>query len=284
MVIENGLLVSVDISSSLISKFIKHGNQIEYCPKQIFKTYMTGEYSFDYTKAMKHGVYFETKLLGKNIREEEVSPELTKSGKPTADQIRIDTQVEIAHELFDGRGVEIKEDNVQVKGRKQLIMPGLDFNVFLTQTADLITPFIYRDILYDMVVIDTKLTGNIGTTYGEFAWGNFKYMDKTQAYIAAYVHNMPFFYIVFDYPATKMTYRIFKVNTLEEHRQLSHDNPLYNEIAIRHLEMKEAARKTATIIDYHNTIGWETNPNTSLCVDCPLSEICEDSFKYEVEY
>lgn len=284
IIMENGVLVSVDISPSLISKFIVNGNQVEYCAYQIYKTYMTGDYSFESTKVMKHGIYFETKILGKNVRGEEVEPELTKSGKPTAEQQRIDEQVQMALEVLTKRNVTISNDNVQVKGRKQLIMPELDFNVFLTQTADLISPFLYRDTMYEQAVIDLKLSGNLNSTWGDYAWGSFEYMDKTQAYVASYVHNLPFFYVVFDYPATGMSHRIFKVNTLEEHRGLSHDNPLYNEVATRHLEMKEAARKSATIIDYHNEIGWATNPNPTLCTTCPLSDICEDSSKYEVEY
>lgn len=280
----NGLLVGVEMSNSLVSKFLKSGNEIPYCPYQILKTYMTGEYSFKSTQAMKNGIYFETKLIGKNSRGETVEPELTTKGLPTAPQKRIDMQIKNAREVFKDRAMVIDDKKVQLKGEKQLIMPELDFDIKITQTADMRTPIRFRDEIYDDAIVDIKLTADLKTTFGDFAWGKFEYMDKTQAYIASYVHNLPFFYLVFDYPATNMGYRLFKVNTLQGSKDMSHSNPLYNEVVTRYHEMKETVRKTALLIDYHNSTEWETRPNPTLCVACPLSEVCEDSYKYEAEY
>jgi hypothetical protein len=283
--IENGLLVAVEMSNSLIQKFIKKGNEIDYCPKQIYATYMTGEYSFDSTIAMKRGIYFETMLLGKNARDEEVSPEVTASkGLPTAEQKRIDQQIINAKNVFEDRGIKFGINDVQVKGRKQLVMPELDFDIHLTQLADIISPIRYRDEMFEKAVIDIKLTSNLTSTFGDFGWGAFEWMDKNQAYVGSYVHNLPFFYLVFDYPANNMGYRLFKVNTLQSYKGLSHEHPIYNEVLTRYHEMKETTRKTAAFIDYHNSTEWEARPHVSLCVDCPVSHMCDDSYKYEAEY
>ncbi len=285
IILENNLLVAVEMSTSLITKFIKNGNEIDYCPKQIYETYMTGNYLFESSIPMRHGIYFETMLLGANVSGTEVEPLLTKkTKKPTAEQARIDIQIELAKQVFKERKIVVRKDNVQVKGSRHLIMPSLDFNVHLTQVADLISPIEYRGEFYENACIDVKLTGSLSNTFGDFAWGNFKYMDKIQAYIASYVHDLPFFYIVFDYPATNMGYRIFKVNTIQGNKSLPHDSPFYNELNMRYSEMKETARKVAIYIDYHFNTQWEARPETSLCTTCPLNTQCEDSYKFETEY
>lgn len=291
---ENGILVELYLSYSLISKMFFKGNEIEHCPYQILKTYISGEYSYPSTEAMHKGLYFESKIIGKTADgTTEVEPVTTSKGKPTADQIRIDTQIKLFHEgnidtgsipLGKKYGLEIGEDNVQVKASRQLVIPSLDFNVFATVTADYLGPIVYRSKKYDTAVVDLKLTGNLMNTFGDFGWGDMDRTDKTQAYINSFVFDLPFFYFIFDYPATNMTHRLLKINTYAEWRKKSHDDVMYHETSLRLQEMKETIRKAAMNIEFYLQEGWPTNPSIKRCHDCPLSDDCEDSFSHEAEY
>lgn len=291
---DNDILVEMYLSYSLISKMFFKGNEIEHCPYQILKTYISGEYSYPSTEAMHKGLYFESKIIGKTADgSTDVEPVTTSKGKPTADQIRIDEQVKLFHSgnpdtgkeaLKTKYGLEIREDNVQVKASKQLIVPSLDFNVFVTVTADYLGPVLYRRKRFEKAVIDLKLTGNLMNTFGDFGWGDMERTDKTQAYINSFVFDLPFFYFIFDYPATDMTHRLVKINTYAEWHKKSHDDVMYHETSLRLQEMKETVRKAAINLEYYLQEGWPTNPSIKRCHNCPLSKDCEDSYSHEAEY
>ena len=285
LVTDNNILVSLEITSSLIGKFFKRNEPIEYCPKEAYETYITGNYSKESTKAMKRGTYFETILLGANVRGEPVEKELTEVKKtPTAEQKRIDIQIERAKKIIDEKEMIISSNTVQVNAVRQMIFPDVDFSVFLSQTADLITPIVYKDVFYDKVNVDLKLTGSLSNTWGDFGWANWREMDKTQALLASYVHKLPFFYFIFDYPASGMTYKLIKVNTSSDNRKFDEGDPMKNEMILRDRELRESVRNTALLVEKHFYHGWEAWPSTALCQECPLNAICEESFKYEESY
>ena len=274
---DGGSLVQVTLTPSLIKRFFSNGEPVEHCPHREYETYITGNIVQPTTLAMDRGNYFEWHTLGKNIEGREPTKVLpqTKTGKPTAEQTRIDQQIIAFKEVIKQYEIELLEDksNLQIKKERPIIIPELDFYVVMAPTSDILSGILYKGTRYKNTVIDLKLTANKDNTFGPFAWGNFTYMDKIQAYVNAYVFDAPFFYLVFDYPATGMGHILIKVNTIEEFGD--HDHPFYPEAANRHVEMKETIRKTALTIDYYDKMGWNKEPSYNLCKDCPLNPASE---------
>ncbi len=279
--IHKGKLV-LYISNSLINEFIQWGEIKDYCAKKVFETYITGNYEgLSASDAMNNGSYFETQCLGSGAGNK-VTIDLPsiRGGKKSMPQKRIDEQVLMFKHLMRDMGMLILPDksNVQVKAMKEWADNNyIDLIVFATGESDLITPYSHGGIVYDNIVVDLKLTGDITSTYGPYQWGDLKKRDMKQATLYSLLFDMPFAYWIFDYKSSVRENKFFFVNS-----DINHPNPeLANNAKFRLRVLTEAFRKTINEIVFNFKNGWKENPSEDNCKKCPLKN-CRYKFEIKV--
>ena len=260
------------ISNTLINQFFERGEKKEYCPWAVYRSYMISKDRSDPTAAMLKGSYFETKCIGGGAGGSGVhSLPLLKSGKLSTDNKRIDEQVVQFKVLKDKYGMVLKDDlsNTQVKGMIHYPQDHwVDIEVFATGEADWITPIgNYNGHSFGNSIVDLKLTGNMSSSYGKFAWTPREFINTQQ--LTHYWHvfgGLPTFFWVFDYPATGMMNEIIPVN-----HDINHSNAkLAGKAKWRIKTFHELMRLTINEIAFNFQEGWKKNPDPALCKKCPV--------------
>ena len=271
------------ISNTLINQFFNRGDEKEYCAKRVFETYMTGNFWMKPTDAMNAGSYFETKCIGGGAGGSKV---LTmppgRGGKISVAQKRIDGQVAQFKMLVDEYGMILSDDgsNIQVKGMKHFQQnEWLDVEVFITGEADFISPIgNYRGKSFDNTIIDLKLTKDLTSTYGPFAWGNLEFINTQQGTMYHLIFDLPFAFWLFDYKPKGPENKLIFVN-----HDVNHSNPaVANKAKYRLSSTKEVIRKTANEICHNFIKGWEANPKSELCRGCPVVGCKERNIMEEI--
>lgn len=263
----------------------KDDGTLYYCPKHIYECRLKQKISTKGTEAMNYGRFFETLCLGRCAGGQQVLDLPRKlvrgkkkqlankfaemEGQPlpyppekTTDQIRIEDQALVFKHLCNQYGVVIDEKNTQVVVEKEWKRGNLE--CIVRSELDIVSPIVYKGEQIEMAVIDSKLAGNIHSTWPPYCWGTPDMLNYTQAdfylMITGYEH---FFYWVFDYkpkPENKFV-----------PRKRSEDN-------IR--LVNEAIRKVLEVIRKHENYGWESEPQVHICRYCPLCYLnggdCED--------
>ena len=271
------------ISNTLINQFFMKGDEKEHCAKRVFETYMTGNYWSKSTAAMDKGSYFETKSIGGGAGGSKVlSLPLGRGGKLSVDQQRIDGQVAKFKMLVDEYKIVLSDDdsNIQVKGMTRFIQNDwLDVEVFVTGEADFISPIDnYKGRKFGNTVIDLKLTKDMTSTFGPFAWGNLEFINTQQATIYHLVFDLPFAYWLFDYKPKGPENKLIFVN-----HDVNHPNAaIANKAKYRLSSTKEVIRKTVNEIAHNFIKGWEANPKSELCRGCPVENCLERNRMEEI--
>ena len=252
------------LSQSLIKQVVKKGDLLNYCPRKVKEVYIDKKYDIT-SEAMLRGQYFETNTIGGVAHGEAVTdlPRL-KNGSRSAHHKRIDDQIFRFDRLKDLHEIEVKPEQTQVKLSAK--WPD-DENVIIEGTVDLFSGISYVDsesgeiVKVPLAMIDIKLTENLYTTYGDFAWAYPQNMDHLQAYaytwlfMQNYGKQIPFFYWVFDYKPSEQENQLFlkQINSAD--------------IA----EFKETTRKVIEEFYFHESLQeWTEKPSAENCSKCPL--------------
>ncbi len=256
------------ITQSLIKKIIVHGNEINVCPSLLYKTRISKQYRESETFPMTKGKFFEYLSLGSGADEDDMVTDLPRirGDKKSADQVRIEAQATVFLNAVEKYGANINE--TQVFYRKEWEHDNNiwsdEYRIIIAGTIDFKSPILANAIngngersviSYKEAIHDLKLTADVTTTFGPFAWGSPWNMDHIQACIYNYITSLPFFYWVFDYK-TKPEFKL-----------------IYKEIdSISKMEMHEAIRKTIeTMIEFESN-DWAPVPYYSLCKNCIVTE------------
>lgn len=259
------------ISNTLINQFFQKGNEKEYCPRRVFESSILNKYRTPPSLAMLKGSYFETKCIGGGAGDSKVDHlPLTLKGKITKDQERIDQQVVVFKMLCEEYGIIISDDksNIQIKEMKHYAQSNwLDIEVFITGESDIISPINnYKGFSFDNSIIDLKLTGDLTSTWGDFAWSPKEFINTQQLTVYHLLFDMPTFFWVFDYKAKGPEHMLLPVN-----HDTNHKNPnLANKAKYRISSTHEVIRKTINEIAHNFIEGWVEKPNTTNCDKCPV--------------
>ena len=291
------------ISQSLIKKFLKKGDEILGCPKNIYDTVMAPEEEFPPTRPMMDGSYFETLTLGggrggkqtldlprkqltikqetENRVREEKGEELIKGTKSIA-QIRIEEQAERFKLLCAQHQVVITEYNTQVPILKRWEE---DEGIMLSGELDIFpTPVLGKRGL-QMAIIDLKLTGKINNDFGDYCWGSPEHMDHIQAQMYHYLIRDIDFSLnegLKNLVTQSVTNIIANNAVLFLYWVFSYGSGMLRDKFVRydmdHLklaEMHESIRKTVAAIEKHEEEGWPADPEYERCAGCPLTNCTE---------
>lgn len=270
----NGRL-NLFISKTVISKFVKRGTLLEYCPRYIYnRTIFNAETTDETTDAQLKGLYFETHCLGKSAGDRNFNelPRVNKGTKKSTDNLRIDEQINMFKHLSVEYGLAFDKElrNVQkfIKGKYDN-HTFHDIDIWLTSELDYIGPFIESGKFHQTAVIDLKLTKDLDSSFGDFQWSRPEYMDHTQATLICYMlkqHKIPFFYWIFDYKPSGRSNKIIHISD-----DVDNINPVIaNNAKLRRNQLHEDIRKTVSeIVDGFRT-GWQERPTQEQCKKCKL--------------
>ena len=279
------------VSFSLIDKMFFKGDEIPHCPCKI-KAYIDGIQEPP-TDPMKAGSLFETLLLGSGrdgaqtlqLDRKQVSQkaknEAIKKGLPEPepemriDEIRIRHQVEKSKVIFFNHKVNVIPNiNTQVPIYKLFAD-----DILVQGHIDLFpTPVIWNGE-ERIAIIDTKLTGNLSSSFGKYCWGTPEFIDFTQGLVYLYLvddidysinpylltilgkerqfRDVIFLYFVADYKVAedKLQHKFVEVAKTDD----------------RMREVKETIRKCAENIRMYQAQSWPENPSFELCKNCLLN-------------
>ena len=278
---------SIYINQSLIKHFYWKNKDKPYCPK-FTKWNMIDGNKIPPTPPMLEGLLFESLCIGQSADGTTTIdlPRDKRTGKKLIAQLKIEEQAMNFPSLCQKHGVFIIKENtknvssnVQVKKTIQLEDKDLtekfpDTDIFIHLCADIISPVTTETQNYPVAVIDIKWTGDLESTFGDFGWGNAKYMDHIQAYLYSYLLGVPFVYWVFD---KKGRNKFIPTNTDVN----SSDYNTAMEAKTRRAEMLEKIRQTVIKVLIHEDYdGWPTAPLYDICKKCPLD--CADRNSEEI--
>ena len=273
---EDGSISKIIVSQSLISRFFRKGEVLNYCPMKLYKVYILKTDTELPSKAMIAGQFFETLAIGSTAYGAVTSLPIGKSGKVPVDQKRIEEQALNFRLVCEQHGIIINKEPSPGKPKnvqKNFYIP-IEIEEFahegietvINMTVDILSPISYGQVEYPMGIIDLKLTWDRNSTYGDYCWGAPEYMDHIQAYIYGFILGFPFFYLVFDYNSKDRGHKIVPINT-----NLNHSDAGKKEEAMRrYRETIEIIKSTLYRIMDHHHHGWYTNPSYDNCKSCPL--------------
>lgn len=291
------------INQSIIRKFLHNGEEREYCYQKIYLTNIIKTVKYPESLPMLLGKYFESQCLGSSARSEKVNDlprkKLTKAmiaenavrkehkekplmGEKYLHHIRIDDQILRFKALLHKYKVMVNDTNVQVP---ILTVWDQDPDVLIKAELDIFPTTIKLDDRLDAAIIDLKLTADIHNDYGEYCYGNPQYLDLIQAKMYHYVvrnineklnpkldalltasvksliaeDNILFLLWIFNYKKEVLEDKFIKVKWDQQKEQ----------------ELHESIRKTIAILDHGESLQWPTNPQYTLCKNCPVKD-CPD--------
>ena len=237
----------------MTSTFIKAFMAQKPCPAQLKAIYLEQSVKIETTKAQRKGLYFETKVLGSSADgSKTITLPLTTAGKKTADQHRIEQQVANFKSV-------IKEHEITIQRKQIKIDTVIDKNFALGTVLDIIG-IVDED---NPCIIDLKLTANVNSEWGDFAWGTPELMDHTQAILSCYIFEQMYdaqpvwYYLLFDYKP-ESDYKIIRRT-------------------IKGLDYKELQQQLNTIIQQileWEKADWPYVPTYNNCYTCPLKAFC----------
>lgn len=279
------------LSSTLIKRLTKaRGSAVDFiqiCPTNFYLTEILRYERQLPSLSMLRGLYFETHILGSSADgERTLDLPRMKTGGKYAEQRRIDEQILRFSQLKQQWGLEINPvyqgktiKNTQLRKKVVFEHPEItekypNLKVIMKMDLDLISPAKFEafgtSYEFEMMVIDLKLTQNLETTFGNFAWSNYDNLDHVQAQIYSLFNDLPFAYLVFDYSAN-LGYKWFPYNMDTEHPNewIAQDAKEKKNILIRRI-----IDVVDHIMKYQLNDWWNIKIPTE-CNKCPLLKYCE---------
>ena len=283
--LEDGKITSIVLSQSFLKSIWWTGPPTEWigswdflphaCAYQTFMIHIAMKYKFPRSLSMVMGEYFESLAIGGGAYGKTTSlPRNTRTGEPLAHESRILDAVQRFKKLADVSGIIVDTGTTQIEKSIPILDHGFDdVRVYVKVVADIISPFHFENLDYDLAVVDLKLTAdrlsdfaNPKQPWKNFCWGSPSLMTQLQGLLYSSVFGLPFLNIVFDYKAKNPGYTIVPIKTVISH-------PDDNEAKLRDREMLQGIKKTvATLYDWNDN-EWPRNPG-SHCAKC-IVESCE---------
>lgn len=228
------------------------------CPAKAHAIYIEGRHSPS-TDAMLKGNYFEMLVYGGTEEGGEYQMKRTSTGAKTVEQTRVENQ---ANKFLTA--IKTRKRMNLIRPREHILVRIAEGIMFRAR-LDVVTSFLDDQGQYhEEIILDTKVTDNILSSYGEFSWGDPINMDHTQAaayswaFERKYKKRVPFYYAVFD------------VSPKERYRFIGGTVP---DTLIT--EFKADVRRTiATLLEYNRSGEWPTVPSHSNCENCPIKKEC----------
>ncbi|MFA7132701.1 MAG: hypothetical protein WC108_05320 [Bacteroidales bacterium] len=244
------------VSQSLIKQFTtKNGMGIPYCPFKIYTCNIIKSHNTITTLPMMKGNFFESLAIGGTAYGEAVLdlPRAVRpKGQKTIDQIRIEEQAIEFKRLCQQYGIEITEDNTQVKYKVDYPTEWDDkFKIYLTGVIDIEHKIYYQGEFIE-AVIDLKLTADLKNTFGPFAWGNASQNDHLQFDMYNLMSGKRCVYWVFDYSKNK------------NQEMFMHD-PDEEDIIMMHARIKHTIIELTFCYDSE----WPVIADYDSCSNCP---------------
>lgn len=220
---------------------IKRLTRNAICPQKYYLEEITGDLKRESSKQMAKGHYFEYKLWGTLPKEGNipVAAPGKKKGSISVEYERIDEQVRKFPAIMAKHGIKVIKTNYYI----EVLVEVNGLKIIFHGTKDALVEYKGRPYIFDL-----KYTGDVTSTFGDFAWGNFqtlimapdatgiyshvqtiadggKEMDLIQAH--AYMYTMEqytkrrwgFLYGVFDGKAKGPEHKIIEVPYSEPDRQ-----------------------------------------------------------------
>lgn len=235
---------------------IKQLNGPNLCPRKFKLSTMEEKYPSLPSESMIKGQLFEWLALESPNREGQI-PKLKKknNGQPTADEVRIVQQAQLAKKLIPMLGMTPVSN--RVAAMIDLDDPG---PISISVLLDLLVWYQPKGAAQARpYIVDTKLTANINSTFGDFCWGTPWNMDHTQAYIYMNVMSqllgqpVGFIYLVFDYK-TNPDYTVIEMA----------------DSAVNQSQVREALRRAYDTLMRMDAAGYPPVPSYEACRTCTI--------------
>lgn len=290
------------ISQSLLKQLANQWEDLHPCPRRIFHVYIKKDYSMKPTNSMLNGSFFETLALGSG-RQGHQTLEIPKGkkGQMLADEIKIRHQVSRFQQEMRNKEIEIIPNyNTQIKIYKHYFK-----NVFLSGELDMF-PFVHDHGLF---AYDLKLTGNVNSTFGDYAWGDPSRMDHLQGQVYLNLVRDIDFELndkmnpgnhlrelikdvkpLLDKGMARFVYLLFGYKCANEEEALYEQYNDKIEVEIddhKQQILKERIDAGVATLKHMKDNGWDAIVNPQECRSCPLNELnngfCKeggDTYKY----
>jgi len=302
------------ITQSIIKKLFNHDERLYPCPHWFLRQVLNRDFpeSPEQLEVYEGGNYFEYLVLGRNrdggatidmkrkkltkdqikenLRREAESKQLL-LGEKSVKQERIELQAKMFPQLCSKYQVNIiKEVNTQIFVKKKI-----RDNLFLELTMDVFPTTILTSQGIRLAIMDTKLSGDINSTFGDYQWGDPSRIDYIQAMTYTYGvrdidfnlnphlegiltpsilkmiqdRDFVFVYWIFDTNANKLGHKFV---------------PFYPSITHETSLLEKIRRTEQAIIEMANN-GWKKEPKYKLCKKCPVSVLnggdCRDYSEFD---
>lgn len=212
---------------------------------------------FNIEKAVfDQGIYFETLAVGSG-RDGKIG---TSDGMTKLISGRIEQQAKLYREWERANGFKSLGSDVRIRERIEW-----DGGVYLSEGH---LDRIVKDG-EDILIIDTKLTGNSSSTYGKWSWGDAYKVDLTQ---------LTHYKILAEMKFGKQVRQMFYVADISLQMRVK---PLEYPISDWEIQMHHERCQTAYNEIMQAKIGdwFEPSPSYDNCSNCPMAEICKYRIK-----
>ena len=279
----NGKITVIRVTQSLIKFHLWKGEERpDTCPRKTLEAYLKMTAPEIKSDAQDGGVYFETKSIGGGAHGKVTDlPRNKRTGKRTTRHERIDEAVERFKLVAKETGMVISDKNTQVKRSVPYAEHDYDVEVFLEGTADIISPFKYKNIEYNPACIDLKLCGDVSNTFQDkknpwfyYPWGDPSRIDHIQGRFYSILFELPFLNLVFDYKKEDPSWKPVPVQTITSH-------PDSTEAKMRYRETIQDIKWMITKIMSWQEDGFKEDPTEESCSKCPVED-CK--VKLEIEH
>lgn len=249
----------IELSQTLI-KHLLDGRQ---CPHKAMAMYIKKTHRNESSVAQMRGQYFEYLTLGNPDYYGKMIKDLPRNAdySKTTDQVNIEKLARRFKEevipLYD----------IHIIGKNYELSHQWTDDIKLTTRLDFIGTMKYND--EDIHFLgDLKLTANMKSTYGDYAWGMPHLMDHTQALFYYLVFSREYKSLDEPMPDPKFIYFIFDYK--HQDFTLLHVKP----DSIRMMEIRESIRLAAEKIEQYTLTGYPYLPTYDNCKSCPLNGTC----------
>jgi hypothetical protein len=232
------------------------------CPYKWYHNWVKKEIPRDGSELMDYGRYFETLVIGGSARGDALHElPLTKTGKKTANQERIDEQARYALEMLHNKNhkdyLSIDVLDTQIK----LYDKDINFEGVLDISG--------RYLDGRAVIADLKLTSDIDATYGPYPWGDLDRIDFIQMILYSYLYKKTYnespevLYLLFDF-SPKMGKKVIDL-TLDDY-----------DIE----DMMDRIESFEEALNHYSKNGFVKYPSLKECDKCPFDKIgCDQYFR-----
>jgi hypothetical protein len=278
----DGKITEINLSQSSIKQIFWTGPPTSYVGSWelrpdacAFRTLMVDilrKFRIPQTRPMMFGNFFESLAIGSGVYSKTLGiPKNQRTGADLVDEERIRDAVDRFNKLIVESGMLVNERNTQVEFKTPIIDSDYpDIKVHFKGIGDLISPFKYKNLEYDIAVIDIKLTKNLTLTFqnpykpwGSFPWSAPEKMTHLQGITYSEGFNLPFIYLIFSYNGKEPYFTAIPVKSVVSH-------PQDNEARLKSKETKQGIKSVIGLLHHWNEEEWPKNKGPH-CKKCPVS-------------